>query len=114
MVLAIPSLRERKKGPVMSRNSESLQLVDEYVAAGHSYPVQAEQIAAWAIQTRRWEPSTQAALRLCAHQIADGLREAYWTDPKGRRVRAKHSRRDKEGDKQIAMPRARPGKKCNI
>ena|SRR5207245_2576988 len=87
----------------MSRISEGHQIVDEWLAAGHDYPLQTEQIAAWAIQTRRWEPSTQAALRLCAHQIADALREDYLTDPRGRRVRAKHPRREKQGNKQIVL-----------
>ena len=86
----------------MSRTKYLQDLAEEYRASGRPWPASAEAMAGWAISQRRWQPSGQAAIRMCAHEIADALREEYWTDPRGRKVRAKHPMRTKvDGEQRV-------------
>ena len=78
-------------------------VVEEYKAAGGPWPAEAKAIAAWAIANRRWEPSTTAAVSLCAHEISKAMREEYFTDPKGRRVRSKHQVTKMEDGHQVRL-----------
>lgn len=72
------------------------RLWDEYHAAGEPLPLTAKMLAAWAIRTGRWEPHRDSVLSQCAREAADALREEYYTDPQGRRVRKKHVYAEKQ------------------
>jgi hypothetical protein len=75
----------------MSTYSKQMQkIVDEYRAAGESWPTSARNIADWAILTGRWTMPTSAIRRRCADDLAAAMREEYYTDRKGRRVRVLH------------------------
>lgn len=69
---------------------------DEYHAAGESLPLTAKKLAAWAIRTGRWQPHRDSILSQGAREAADALREEYYTDPQGRRVRKKHVYAEKQ------------------
>jgi len=63
------------------------QIVAEYRKTKQPWPATTKEIAAWAIQNGRWGMPREAVLKKCATDIADALRETYFTDSKGRRVR---------------------------
>jgi hypothetical protein len=66
------------------------QIVDEYRLARQPWPASAKTMAEWAINTGRWQMPASAVLNKCASDLADAMREEYYTDPKGRRVRLLH------------------------
>jgi hypothetical protein len=83
---------------------EQLQrIANQYLADGHSVMASAHEMAIWAVETKRWEPQRAALINQCAEELSRAMREEYFTDPQGRRVRAKHvARRDRDG-KQMSL-----------
>lgn len=76
----------------MKTKQEHLQrIVSEYRVAGGEWPAESRNIADWAIQTGRWRPHPQAAVKQCAREISRAMREEYYLDGRGRRVRVKHA-----------------------
>lgn len=74
--------------------TEQMQkLVEEYRKSGQPWPGTTRDMAAWAVRTKRWEPSPEAAIEQCADAFARAMREEFITDRQGRRVRAKHAAR---------------------
>jgi len=53
--------------------------------------VSLKEVAAWAIRNKKWEPQRSSAIKILAKDLAVALREEYFTDPQGRRVRRKHA-----------------------
>ena len=75
----------------MSEYVKQLQrIVKEYRRSGKEWPASASELARWAIETHRYDIQTPTLERVCSRDLAQALREEYITDPKGRRVRAKH------------------------
>jgi hypothetical protein len=68
--------------------------VAQYRAHGLPWPTTARHIAAWAIQEALWKPHAKNLIGQCAAEIATAMRQEYFTDPQGRRVRKKHVLRD--------------------
>ena len=68
-------------------------LVEEYRAAGEPWPATGRSMARWMIRTGRWKSGDEAMVSVCARDISRALREEYYTDPQGRRVRTKHAAR---------------------
>lgn len=66
------------------------KIVQEYRLTGQPWPASAKSIADWAITSGRWEMPAAAIRRRCADDVAAAMREEYYTDPKGRRVRLLH------------------------
>jgi hypothetical protein len=66
------------------------KIVSDYRAAGQPWPATSREIAQWAISTTKWNMPSEAVLKKCANDLADAMRESYFTDSKGRRVRALH------------------------
>lgn len=66
-------------------------LVAKYREAGQPWPAAKRTIADWAVRTRAWQPQPSKLIDQCADEIARAMREEYFTDPQGRRVRAKHA-----------------------
>lgn len=79
------------------------KIVTEYRLAGEPWPASTKTIAAWAIQTGRWELEESAAVKKCAEDLARAMREEYTTDSKGRRVRLKHSATIKKNGEQMVL-----------
>jgi hypothetical protein len=46
-------------------------------------------IAAWAVDSGKWHPQRILVVSKCAEDLSRAMREEYFTDPQGRRVRAK-------------------------
>jgi hypothetical protein len=75
----------------MATYSKQLQqLVHQYRTSGEPWPTSAKNIADWAILNGRWKMPPAAIRRRCTDDIASAMREEYYTDPKGRRVRLLH------------------------
>ena len=65
-------------------------IVNDYRSANQTWPATAREIAAWAIRQARWDMPAAAVEKKCAEDLADAMRELYFTDSNGRRVRALH------------------------
>jgi hypothetical protein len=79
------------------------EVVDKYIASGQAWPATSKQMAEWAIQNNAWVPHPARLVNLCADQLARAMSEEFITDTQGRRVRAKHVVRTKQGDKQLYL-----------
>jgi hypothetical protein len=75
----------------MSDYKNQLQrIIKEYRQDGQAWPASTSDIARRAIGTERYDLPKQTINKICARELAQAMREEYITDPKGRRVRAKH------------------------
>lgn len=79
------------------------QIADDFYAETQRTAATKEEIAKWAIRTRRWEPHPDTLVKQCAEELARAMREQYITDPQGRRVRAKHAAAIEEDGKQKTL-----------
>ena len=84
-------------------NEQIQTIVQRYQRDGERWPATARNIAAWAIRKGLWEPRKSAVVDQCADHISRAMREEYITDPQGRRVRAKHAARLKQGEEQLTL-----------
>jgi hypothetical protein len=75
----------------MSLIEQNQRIVDQYREAGQSWPATSTDIARWAIDKQLWQIHPGAIVRQCADQIANAMREEFYKDPQGRRVRLLHA-----------------------
>lgn len=68
-------------------------LVERYRMKHKATSVNLQEVAAWAVLEKEYEPEQRSTIKVLAHELAAALREAYITDPQGRRVRKKHAER---------------------
>ena len=61
------------------------------------------EMAQWAITNGLWEAPRLLAVKKCAQDLSDAMREEYETDAQGRRVRIKHAARIKRNGKQLTL-----------
>lgn len=66
-------------------------VVDEYRHSGEPWPASAREIATWAYNNGEVVPKPGSVVKQIAGDIADAMREEYYTDPQGRTVRVKHA-----------------------
>lgn len=84
--------------------TEQLQkVVADYRTSGQPWPATAHEMAIWAISEGKWHPQHGLMVKKCAEELSDAMREEYFTDPQGRRVRAKHVARYGEGHAQTPL-----------
>jgi hypothetical protein len=84
----------------MSYIKQMQRLADEFYEVTGKTTASTKEMAKWAISTGKWQRHEDAALRQCAQDFADALREDYDTNPKtGRRYRTKHVAPVKRGSK---------------
>lgn len=74
----------------MSLIKQNQKTVRDYRASGQHWPATAKEIADWAIENGRWEIPWSAVRKKCAEEIAAAMREEYFTDKMGRRLRLLH------------------------
>jgi hypothetical protein len=87
----------------MTFHEEMRAIANKYMRSGRPWPATAEQIARWAIDNKLWAPQARSLVRLCAEQLSDAMHLEYFTDPQGRRVRAKHCARITQRGKQLTL-----------
>ncbi len=75
----------------MSYSDQIQKMVQIYREEGGKWPASSREIAQWAISTSRWVPQPSAIVAQCADHISKALRDEYYTDPQGRRVRINHA-----------------------
>jgi hypothetical protein len=87
----------------MSDKKKQLQrIVRDYQQSGQVWPATAADIAQWALNNRRYDLRTPTILKIASRDIAQAMGEEYITDPKGRRVRAKHPAKvNQEGEQKV-------------
>lgn len=79
------------------------EIVAKYRAAGQPWPTDSKTIASWAIRHQHWEMPRRSAIDVCARELSEAMREEFYDDPQGRRVRKKHCLRKRE-----ELPHAAP------
>ena len=85
----------------MPTYTERLQgIANEYKTSGEPWPATTQQIAAWAIQSKKWAPQRATLIERCASELGRAMGEEYFRDPQRRWVRAKLPARVKEDGKQ--------------
>jgi hypothetical protein len=87
----------------MSLLEQNQRIVDQYRQSGQSWPASATAIARWAIEEKLWEIHPGAVVRQCADQIANAMREVFFKDPQGRRVRLLHAAPYRENGRQYLL-----------
>lgn len=87
----------------MSYLKQVQKIVDKYRKDRQPWPADKRTIAAWAVRTGLWQPQPGALISQCADELARAMREEYFTDPQGRRVRAKHAAKVFKDGKQTTL-----------
>lgn len=88
----------------MSYIKQMQDLADEFYKTTGRATASTKEMARWAISTGKWQRHEDAALRQCAQDFADALREHYETDPAtGRRYRTKHVAPVNRGGKSVML-----------
>lgn len=88
----------------MSVKARQLQrIVKEYQQDAQPWPASAREIAEWAVTTGRYDLGRPTIVKHCARDLAQAMRQEYFTDVKGRRVRAKHPARVKRNGSQMML-----------
>lgn len=81
----------------MKSKVKSLQeIVEIYRREVSMEPVELTVIAKWAIENGLWKPTFRSPDEILASELGHALREQYFEDPQGRKVRRKHARRVEE------------------
>jgi hypothetical protein len=73
-----------------SKTEQLQRIANEYMESGQTVPATRNEIAAWAIKTGRWAPEPRSLIQQLGEELSRAMREEYYTDPQGRRVRTKH------------------------
>lgn len=84
-----------------TQRERNISLINSYIASGQPWPVEPRSIAVWGMNRKLWQPRTETLIKQAAEELTDAMRNEYFTDPQGRRVRAKHAARVKREGKQI-------------
>lgn len=80
-----------------------LELVEMYRKIHKVSSINVNEVSAWAVHTRAYEPQPKSTMKLLAREISHALREDFFTDSQGRRVRRKHAQRISAGGKDGQM-----------
>ena len=82
----------------MATYSQQMQnYFHEYTETHGGEPAQLTDVAAWMLKNELWKMPPADVIHRCAEELARALREEYRVDEKGRRYRANHAVRQKQG-----------------
>jgi len=87
----------------MNYTKQMQLIVAKYREADQPWPAEKRAIAAWAVRAKEWRPQPGLLIELCADELARAMREEYFTDAQGRRVRAKHAAKIWQEGKQTTL-----------
>jgi hypothetical protein len=85
----------------MSELDRIRRLANHYMGKRRGEPVGTREIAAWLVDHQHWAPVRSRMISQCAEVVSRALREDFFTDAQGRRVRSKHSIVDRQAGKQL-------------
>lgn len=74
-----------------TKREQLQQIIADYTHEHGDVPWDHHDVARWAISKERWKKSPMSLERMCARELSQAAREEYYTDPQGRRARAKHA-----------------------
>ncbi len=86
-----------------TQRERNISLINNYIASGQPWPVEPKTIAVWGMNRNLWKPRTETLVKHATKELTDAMRNEYFTDAQGRRVRAKHAARVKREGKQITL-----------
>lgn len=78
-------------------------IVEAYRNAGEPWPTNTRQIAAWAMTKGLWQLKHSDVVERLSALLSEAMRQDYYTDPQGRRVRAKHAVRSEKNGEQTFL-----------
>lgn len=81
----------------MNYNQQLQALFHQYEREHPGTVPQVTDVAAWMIREGKWKPKQSDLISRCAEDVADALRQEYRTDRRGRKYRANHAVRSKQG-----------------
>jgi len=88
---------------MITKTKQLQRMAEEYRNAGQRWPATMEEIADWAVEEKRYDLTAPALKKLVARELAQALRNEFFTDDQGRRVRAKHPARVRRGGRQLML-----------
>lgn len=86
-----------------TQRERNLSLIKSYITSGQPWPAEPRTIAVWGMNRKLWQPRTETLIKQATKELADAMRNEYFTDPQGRRVRAKHAARVNREGKQTTL-----------
>ena len=78
-------------------------IFDDYQDEMGDGPVELDEVAEWALKTRRFSPSPKSVRKICRDALAESLRQEKRVDENGREYRAKHCVRQSSGGRQLHL-----------
>lgn len=88
---------------LQTKREQKHEIVRQYRRAHDNRPASTLEIAEWGYRQGLWRPKEVDPVKQLAKLLSDAMREEYFTDPQGRRVRAKHAA-PSDGDAQQPLP----------
>lgn len=86
-----------------SQNEFWQGVAHKYRDAGNRWPASSKDMAGWAIDNGLWNPQPSAIRAQCAEMISKALREDYFYDKRGRKVRRNHAVKQGIGAEQFTL-----------
>lgn len=88
---------------MITKREQLQRIVKEYQKSGQPWPAKTADMAKWALDTGRYDLTRPTLERACARELAQAMRQEYFIDPQGRRVRAKHPARIMKCGEQLML-----------
>lgn len=73
-----------------------LQIVQVYLDAGGTEPIDLDEVARFAINNGHWKKHASKLLQMCKRDFSRAFREQFHTDSQGREVRTYHAARSRD------------------
>ena len=86
-----------------TQRGKNIALINSYIASGQPWPAEPKAIALWGMNNKLWLPRIDKLVNQATEELTDAMRNEYFTDPQGRRVRAKHAARVKREGKRMTL-----------
>ncbi len=87
----------------MTKTQQLQKIFKGYRDDGQEWPASSDDIANWAVTTGQYDLTRPTMIRHCARELAQAMREEYFTDSVGRRVRAKHPAKARKNGQQLTL-----------
>jgi hypothetical protein len=87
----------------MAYSKQLQRFFREYELEGNPMPADLNDVAEWAMRTGRWQAPPELARKKLVEDLGRALREEYFEDDQGNRVRAKHPAVVRRGGAQYSL-----------
>ena len=86
-----------------TQRERNISMIKSYIASGQPWPAEPKSIAVWGMNKKLWQPRLDTMVKQATKELTDAMRNEYFTDSQGRRVRAKYATRIKREGKQTTL-----------